>query len=102
MTDPLHHLVGIAEFMLPYVQRVPSGSMQRGVDLCVAQYVGAELCGPECRPGCGSGVVKGATVPVAAVDEDRDLLPRECKVRMSGQCYMEAIPTQPGSPECPT
>lgn len=85
--------------VLPDPDDVPASGSQRQVVAAVSGYVSIDLGGPVVAVGFRHAAVLGASVPVAAVDEDGHLLPREDEVGMAPKPWkrhhMHAISESP-------
>lgn len=77
--------------MLPEPEDPPSGILEPPGGIKIPRHVPSELFGPIVGVRPRNGPVIGAGVPIAAVDEDRDVLPGKHDVRCATERWLWAM-----------
>ena len=69
--------------MFPYAEDTPALGKEQAVDLAVALTVAGDLDVPEFAVGFRPRIVFGTTVPVAAINKNREMLGRKNEIGFS-------------------
>src|SRR4051812_44787888 len=83
--DELQHAVRgyVRTLVFPDAYGCPANLSEPSVGVDIASHVPADLLGPVVRVRHSVRAMRGASVPVAAIDEDRDTQTRKCHIGSS-------------------